>query len=564
MSPQSRSGGGGGMHSSGYEGRSCRRAAKRAPPTGQSPRDGANLAGSILRQKDGVGVGSSRTGARRRPWRARKVGAFIVLLLLLAALVGAFVAFQRYQKEIHASHRRVPAAAERALAPSHDVLSTPQLVLIVFDRASLLARTDPDHRLISFLSIPESAYLRAPGGTTVAGVLRTTGAAGLVRFARSALDLQVAHIALIRPHDVAPFVDALGGIQIQDPSSFGGFGRAGRPALLDGADAERYIVRAGPSGSRTRRERERAVLGAIIARLASATSLSKLPRLARTFSATVATDLSPRETLALALVRLSSKRSIQCGLPEGSTFEQPQSKHILGQFEAARPTQKQGRIFPANGCRAAPLSLRAPAAVIFFGKQAVALFPFVPELVAVAIAVDVMLLLALLGVPQALIGMVGGWRKGGRRPGRVDGARPTSLSSASVSEVLVDRTRAHTVQSSQSPVAARAEVVRANSEIEATLEWLEDEIYPSVRAADEASEVQATTRLEQSSPTLPQGVPLRRKLFRRKPSLRRAKGLIVAVRRLRYAGGFRAHPDAPYILGGIAAASFIGYLIARL
>jgi hypothetical protein len=535
----------------------------RPPPAGQPPRDSANLACSILRQKDGVGVRSSRTSARRRPWRARRVGAFILLLLLLAALVGAFVAFQSYRKEIHASNRRVPAPAERALAPSHDVLSTPQLVLIVFDRASLLARTDADHRLISFLSIPGSAYLRARGGTTVAGILGTAGVAGFVRFVRSAVGLQVAHVALLRPQDIAPLVDALGGIQIQDASSFGGLGPAGRPALLEGAEANRYIARAGPSGGRTRRERERAVLGAIITRLASATSLSKLPGLARTFSATVATDLSPRETLALALVRLSSKRSIQCGLPEGSTFEQPQSKHILGQFEAARPTRKHGRIFPANGCRAAPLSLRAPAAVIFFGKQALALFPFVPELAAVAIAVDVMLLLALLGVPRALIGTVEGRRKGGRHPGRIEDARPT----ASVSEVLADRARTHTVQSSQSPVAAPAEVVRAHSEVEATLERLAEETHSSVRAADEASEAQATARLgrtEQSSPTPPQGVPLRRKLFRRKPSLRRAKGPIVAVRRLRYGGGFRAHPDAAVILGGTAAAIFFGYLISRL
>jgi anionic cell wall polymer biosynthesis LytR-Cps2A-Psr (LCP) family protein len=490
------------------------------------------------------------------------VGVFIVLLLLLAALVGAFLAFRTYRNEVHTSNRRVPAAAERALAPSRDALSTPQLVLIVFDRASLLARTDPDHRLISFLSIPGSAYLRARGGTTVAGVLGTAGAAGLVRFVRSALELQVAHIALLRPHDVAPLVDALGGIQIQDASSFGGLGPAGRPALLDGAEANRYIARAGPPGVRTRRERERAVLGAIITRLASTASLSKLPGLARTFSATVATDLSPRETLALALVRLSSKRSIQCGLSEGSTFKQPQSTLILRQFEAARPTRKQGRIYPASGCRAAPLSQRAPAAVIFFGKQALAVFPLVPEFLAVAIALDVMLLLVLLGVPQAVIGMVGGWRKGGRGAGRVDDAEPTSSSSTSVSEVLADRARAHTVESSQSPVTAPAEMVRVNFETEATLEPLADEIDPPVRAAGAPSEANETTRrgrAEQFPPIPPQAVPRRRK-----PSLPRASRLIVALRGLRRGGGFSMHPDATLLFGGIVAAIFIGYLISRL
>src|SRR5262245_22270735 len=117
---------------------------------------------------NGVGVGSSKTrldepalgsstGVRRRPWRARKVVAFILLLLLVAVLVGAFVAFERFQSEIGASNRRVPAATKRALAPARDALSTPQLVLIVFDRASLIVRTDPERRVVSFVSLPGDA-----------------------------------------------------------------------------------------------------------------------------------------------------------------------------------------------------------------------------------------------------------------------------------------------------------------------------------------------------------------------------------------------------------------------
>lgn len=513
--------------------------------------------------------GSSR-GARRRPWRARRVTAVIALLVLLAGLVGALVASQGFQNDIRASNRRVPAETKRSLAPSRDALSTPQLVLVVFDRASLLARTDPDRRLISFLSIPGSAYLRAPGGTTVADVLGTAGAAGLVRFARNALDLQVTHIALLRAHDIAPLVDALGGIHIEDDSSFSGFGPPGRPAALDGAEAERYIASSGPPGSLTRRERERAVLGAIITGLASRASLSNLPRLARTFSATVATDLSPRETLALALVRLRSRLSIQCGLPEGSTLEQPQSKHILRQFEAARPPpQKQSRIFPSNGCRASSLSLRAPAAVVFFAKQALTLFPFVPELAAVAIAFDVMLLLALLGVPQALVGMVRSGRAGRRALRRdldVDHAEPESDFSRSVSEVLADRVGTHTARSVE-PRAAPANVVRANSEIEATLERLLDETHPSIRAdeaAEEEAQVEPRGGREPSFPMAPPPVPRRNNLFRGKPSFRRPEELRATIgQRLRY-GRFREHRDAAWLLVGAAAAGFIGYLISQL
>jgi len=338
---------------------------------------------------------------------------------------------------------------------------------------------------------------------------------------------------------------------------------------MDGAEADRYIASAGPPGNRTRRERERAVLAAIITHVAGGASLSNLPRLARTFSATVATDLSPRETLALALVRLHSKLSIQCGLPEDSTLKRPQSKEILRQFEAVTPPpRKQASIFPLNGCRATALSLRAPAAVIFFGKQALALFPFVPELVAVAIAFDVMFLLVLLGAPQALVGMVRSGRtsRRGPRPSRVDDARREGFSSASVSEVLADRVSPYGAQSVE-PRAASAEVVRVNSEIETTLERLADETHASVGVADETAEQEAQATpgggREPFFPTAPQPVPRRSKSFRRKPSFRRSETLRAALRRLRH-GGFRGHPDAAWVLGGAAVAALFGYLISQL
>jgi hypothetical protein len=269
-------------------------------------------------------------------------------------------------------------------------------------------------------------------------------------------------------------------------------------------------------------------------------------------------------------VRLRSRLSIQCGLPEGSTLAQPQSEHILRQFEAARPApRKQSRIFPSNGCRAASLSLRAPAAVVFFAKQALTLFPFVPALAAVAIAFDVMFLLALLGAPQALVGMVRSGRAGRRapRPGLdVDDAEPESLVSTSVSEVLADRVGAYTAQSVE-PRAAPASVVRADSEIEATLERLVDEMHPSIRvdeAAEEAAQAEPRGGRERSFPTAPPPVPRRNNLFGRKPSFRRSEEPRATIgQRLRY-GRFREHHDAGWVLVGAAAASLIGYLISQL
>jgi anionic cell wall polymer biosynthesis LytR-Cps2A-Psr (LCP) family protein len=504
--------------------------------------------------------------ARRRTWRAWRVIAFILLLLLLAVVVGGLVAFRSFRKEVRASNGRVPATTKRALAPSSDVLSKPQLVMIVFDRASLFARTDPDRHLISLLSIPGSAYVRAPSATTMGDVLGTAGAAGLVRLARSALHLQVTHVALLRPHDIAPLVDALGGVQIEDASLSGGFGRPGGPVVLDGAEADHYVAIAGPTGSLTRRQRERAVLEAIITRLASVASLSNLPKLARTFSATVATDLSPRETLALALVRLRSNLSIQCGFPEGSALGHPRSKLMLRQFAGAKPTPRQrARIFPSNGCRATALSVRAPAAVIFFGKQALALFPFVPALAAVAVALDLILLLALLGAPQALVGIVRNGRTRGRRgpgAGVGDAERKEPLPSASVSEVLADRIGTHTAPVLEAR-AAPAEAVRVNPGIEVALQRLANDVHSPVHT-DEASEEEAQAT--------PSAGPKRSYSSAPEPSRDKASQMLRAWETLRAAmrrglphGVLREHAEtAPWVLVGVATAIVLGYLISQL
>jgi hypothetical protein len=502
------------------------------------------------------------------------VTAFILLLLFLAVVVGGLVAFRSFRKEVRASNGRVPPATKRALAPSGDVRSKPQLVMIVFDRASLFARTDPDRRLISLLSIPGSAYVRAPGGTTVGDVLGTAGAAGFVRFARSALNLQVTHIALLRPRDIAPLVDAVGGVQIEDASLSRGFGRQGGQVVLDGAEADHYVASAGPASSLTRRERERAVLEAVITRLASVASLSKLPHLARTFSATVATDLSPGETLALALVRLRSKLSIQCGLPEGSALERPRSKLVLRQFAGAKPTpRKQARIFPSNGCRATALSVRAPAAVIFFGKQALALFPFVPELAAVAVALDLILLLALLGAPQALVGIVRNGRTRGRRGpgagvGDVEPKEPLPsasqpLPSASVSEVLADRVGTYTAPVLKAH-AAPAEAVWVESEIEVALQRLAGDVHSPVHddeAIEKEAQAKASGGTERSYSSAPEPAPSRDKASE---MLRASQTLRAAVRRRLPHGGLREHAEAAWFLLGTAAAIVLGYLVAQL
>jgi anionic cell wall polymer biosynthesis LytR-Cps2A-Psr (LCP) family protein len=505
-------------------------------------------------------LGASHS-ARRRPLRGWRIAAFIVLLLLLAALVGGLLAFLSFRRDVGASNRRVPAAAKRALAPSSDVLSEPQTILIVFDRASLFARVDPEHRLISLLSIPGSAYIGGSGATTVGDALGA-GTAEFVRFARTVLHLQVAHVALLRAHDIGPLVDAVGGVEIEDVSTAGGGRETGR-IFLDGAAAGRYVAEAGGLFG-ARRERERAVLEGVIARLASVASLSRLPRLARTFSSTVATDLSPRETLELALVRLRSRLSIQCGLPERAALGQQPSRRVIRQFEGTNPTPRErGRIFPSSGCRTTALSVRAPAAVVFFGKEALALFPFVPELAAGAIALDLILLLALVGAPQALVGILRhGQIRGWSRPGeQIPPAEPKEpLPSASLSDALADRATSYAAP--PEPRTSPAEATGAYSEFDVALQRLADDVDVSASKAT-YEEGQGRPGGDVAGATMEASRPTRYR-DRAPETVRSSETLREAVTRWLPHGGLRAHADAALFVVGTAAGVGLGYLISQL
>jgi len=496
------------------------------------------------------------------------MAAFIFLLLLLAAVVAALMLFLSFRKDVRGSNRRVPPAAERALAPSQDVLSKPQLILTVFDRASLFARTDPHRHLVSLLSVPSGVRVRPPSRATVGAVLATAGAAGLVRLARSALGLQVTHVALLRPSDIAPLVDAIGGVRIRDASSAGGFARPGAALVLDGAGAERYVNVAGPFGSVIRRERERAVLEAIITRLSSVASPLNLRHLARTFSATVATDLSLGELSGLALVRLRSKFSIQCALPERAQLGQPASRRVLRQFVGAQPTPRsQARIFPSNGCRISPLAAHAPGAVIFVGEQALALLPFVPQIAAGVIALDLILLLALAGAPQALIGAVRNGLGTARQRRRLAGIRDAEPAAAAISEPLdaalgqrIGRYTAADPELRASPLPAEAALV--TPEIDTALQRLPNDVCaPSDAGAareEEPAQAEASGGTELSDTVEPG--PARRR--QRASEMRRGlQKLAVAARRLRDLLG---HPDAAVLFGGTAVAIVLGYLLSQL
>ena len=331
--------------------------------------------------------------------------AVVLLLLVLAAVIAALLLFRTFSGEISASHSHVPPPVKRALAPSRSFLSQPQVTLVTFENQSLFVRTDPKHRVISMLSTPSSASVPTAGGSPqrIAQVYAVGGTAGVIRSVRSASGLLTNHVALIAPTQVPRLVDAIGGIHVSDRAYALSIGHAvGGELYLRGPAALRYLDSAGPPGSTVRSERDRAFLEAIVNRLMDASAFSDLQHLARTFSKTVATDLSAADTVALALLRLRITSLVECGTAGGASLASAQSKLVLGRFRGGLPTRTAGtRAIPRSGCSVTSVSTAGvPAALISIGGAAVGVLPFLPAIGAFVIALDLFMLLMLLGVPR--------------------------------------------------------------------------------------------------------------------------------------------------------------------
>jgi anionic cell wall polymer biosynthesis LytR-Cps2A-Psr (LCP) family protein len=346
-------------------------------------------------------------GAKKRQMPPlRRTVAVVVLLLLLGLIVTGLVVFQNFSSQVTGSNHRVPHATRVILPKRRSIRSQPQLLLVRFDQASLFVRTNPSRHLVSILSVPSSAYAMNEGKReTIANAFASGGTAALIRFMRSALGLTTTHVAVVEPNEVAPLVDAVGGVEIRDPSYAlaSGRGRGGEIAF-DGPDARRYLESA--EGT-LRRNRERAVLEAAVARLMSASGLSTMTRLAREFPKIVATDMSPQDAAALAFLRLRLKRLVECGAEGGSSLVSPASHRELQQFLGRAPAQAQnGRVLPESGCRASQVaSAGVPAAIVSVASATLSIFPLLPAIAIGVVALDLLMLLLLLRVPHLLVGL---------------------------------------------------------------------------------------------------------------------------------------------------------------
>jgi LCP family protein required for cell wall assembly len=323
-------------------------------------------------------------GIRRWPWK-RIIGIGIPIVLLL--FVGwMYLGYRSFSNEIAHANKRLNKATLRALEPAGNILTSPQISLIMGSDSRgqnavsgarsdsiLLVRTDPGKHLISMLSIPRDLDVPIPGHGTnkINSSFAFGGPPLLIHTVNGLTGLRINHMVLIDFNGFRDLIDSLGGVTIVNPykvvssQPFDGliWHFAKGTIHLDGRHALAYArIRhtTNPADSDiTRTERQQRVLQALMHKLVTPSSLFHLPSIGRDIARPLATDLSAPEIMGMGWVKFRSSRTLQChlgGLPAsigGQDVLQPseQNAAVIQMFlgkQAPQPAPK-GQLF-APGC----------------------------------------------------------------------------------------------------------------------------------------------------------------------------------------------------------------------
>src|SRR4051794_27808354 len=156
----------------------------------------------------------------------------LVVGLCIAGLVLGWVAYELrgLSDDISQSQARLPAPVRAVLPSDAGILDHPQVTLVRYSSgisagATVLFSTIPDRDLAAFLTLPASTHVNGSPLTD----LNTSKAIAALR----AEGIRVDHAALIDPARVGPLVDGLGGITVDNKSTFVALTPDGRELRFD-------------------------------------------------------------------------------------------------------------------------------------------------------------------------------------------------------------------------------------------------------------------------------------------------------------------------------------------
>lgn len=268
-----------------------------------------------------------RRRRRTGPWWSPRGRGFGGLVWRLAALIGVvFVAwavagFVTIWNAAKAANAGVTPAARTALQdPGGGILSTPENTLIIGSDARrgqtrsradtiMIMRTDPSSGRVKFLSVPRDMRVSIPryGEVKINAAFLFLGQRGMIRAVNRLTGLPVNHLIVVRFRGLPSVVDAVGGIEVNNPTALdcrysGGtrvqFAKGRIP--LNGERALVYSrVRYDCGDDFARMTRQQAIVAALKAKIVSPLSLPMAPWRGSALVRSITTDLSPTDLVKM-------------------------------------------------------------------------------------------------------------------------------------------------------------------------------------------------------------------------------------------------------------------------
>jgi polyisoprenyl-teichoic acid--peptidoglycan teichoic acid transferase len=301
----------------------------------------------------------------RRPRWGRRIGIALAVLLLVLLVWGAASWFS-VRSGVKDANGRLSENAKDALARQDSlILSAPTDFLVLgTDHAQLrgreeanrsdsvmIIRTDPDRHRISYLSIPRDLRVPIPGygDSKVNAAMQLGGPALAIKTIESYTGLPINHVIVADFSQFEDVIDALGGVTIDVPgpivskfdcpystdercARWDGWRFRKGPQHMDGHRALIYsrvrknaLNAADSDISRT--ERQQQVLQAMLRRMTSVSTLTKLPFIGGKLVRPLATDLSTGELMQVAWV-YKRGHALHCRLG-GTTATLPDGESVI-------------------------------------------------------------------------------------------------------------------------------------------------------------------------------------------------------------------------------------------
>jgi LytR_cpsA_psr family len=281
------------------------------------------------------------------------------LCLAAVALGWAALVLRGLSDDISRSQARLPAPVRAALPADAGILEHPQVTMVRYSSgisagAAVLFSTVPGRELAAFLTLPPSTRVNGSplNHMSTQSAIAALGAEGIA----------VDHVALIDPARVAPLVDGLGGITIDNKAAFVTPGPGGRALRfdrgrvnLDGERAKAYV-----EAATTREQLEKAsaaVLTGIVHKVLAPAGFRRMQTIGSVLAESAATDLTDADVLGLVELRLRGGATLQCQVPRHTRLADQQA--TVDQFlgKAATPGAPCGVHHVAGSTLAPPVTV---------------------------------------------------------------------------------------------------------------------------------------------------------------------------------------------------------------